>query len=406
MPTYFRPIRQLAWLVVVLLLVLAGAAWTVMITAGNRWGKNAPAMALAWQGNNALAKAQIASGLVEQSQLSPDDLGRAESLARSSLQRQALNPVALRVLAFANIHRGDEQRANQLLVLAERFSRRDALTQILLIEARVSANDIAGALQHYDRALRVSRSSAQTLLPVLTSATGDPAVRERLRPMLARRPQWLPLFMDELGRQKQIAPNILLDLAYAIGLQPSSEQDVSLVQQMVGHMIRRGGYTAARTLLGADKRRHNQVRNGGFEHSNVFPPFDWSFPNLGGWTASPGHVLDQGTQLELRANYAAGGIIAQQLLMLTPGRYALRYRTEQSPAEESPKIRILCRKFGKEHLLVEAALASESKPEGPMEIFTVPVSSCTEQWVQIKGPPTSRRQERWVDDISVISIRS
>jgi len=376
-----------------------------MLTAGNRWGKNAPAVALAWQGNNALAKAQMASGLVEQPQLSPDDLARAESMARSSLQREALNPVALRILAVADIHRGNEQRANQLLVLAERFSRRDALTQMLLIEARVSANDIAGALQHYDRALRVSKSSAHILLPVLTSATGDPAVREQLRPMLARRPQWLPLFVDELGRQKQIAPSILLDLSYAMGLQPSSEQDASLVQQMVGHMIRRGGYTAALTMLGVGERRHNQVRNGSFEHSNMFPPFDWSFPNLGGWTASPGHVLDQGTQLELRANYAAGGIIAQQLLMLAPGRYALRYRTEQSPIEESPKIRVLCRKSGKEHLIVEAPLASEGKPEGPMAIFTVPVSGCTEQWVQIKGPPTSGRQERWIDDISVIPVK-
>ncbi|MFV1920981.1 hypothetical protein VPH46_16365, partial [Sphingomonas sp. MJ1 (PH-R8)] len=146
----------------------------------------------------------------------------------------------------------------------------------------------------------------------------------------ARRPDWLPLFIDQLGRQKQIAPDVLLDVANAIGLRPSSAQDVTFTRQLVSHMVRRGGYTAARALLGIGEQRREQVRNGGFENSDLFPPFDWAYPNSGGWTAAPGHVLDQGTQLELRANYTAGGIAAQQLLVLTPGHYILHYRTGAS----------------------------------------------------------------------------
>ncbi|MFV1920978.1 hypothetical protein VPH46_16330, partial [Sphingomonas sp. MJ1 (PH-R8)] len=113
-------------------------------------------------------------------------------------------------------------------------------------------------------------------------------------------------------------------------------------------------------------------------------------------------VLDQGTQLELRANYTAGGIAAQQLLVLTPGHYILHYRTGASSSRENPKIRILCRTAGRENLLVEAMVESDGKVERRATAFGVPASGCAEQWLRIEGPPTSGKQERWIDDISVV----
>ena len=375
--------------------------WAVSLTAGNRWNNDAPGMALALQGNNAIAQAQVAGDLLKRPNPTVVDIRRTEALAHESLQRHGLNPVALRTLGLVSTLQGNEARARRLLGLAERFSRRDVQTQMLLIEFRVSANDIPGALRHYDRALRVSRTAAGVLLPVLVSAAADPEVRQHLRPVLAARPEWLPLFMDELGRQK-LAPAVLLDLANMIGLRPAARQDVELTRQMVSHMIRRKGYGEARTLLGIEPG-HEQVRNGGFEGANLFPPFDWAFQNQGGWTALPSRVLGEGVQLQIEANYAAGGIVAQQMLALKPGEYSLRFRAGGAPAApgEHPTIGIWCYANRKEHRLVSIPIKDGSVPQHQEAVFNVPASSCAQQWIRVAGPPTSGRQEHWIDDVSV-----
>lgn len=386
----------------IVLSALVGSWWVLTLTVGNRWAERAPDLALAWQGNNAIAGARVAAALLEQQDIKAPAAHRAEALARESLRRRALNPIALRALALAYMRKGDAAQGRRLLLLAERSSRRDTPSQILLIEFAVSAGDIAGALRHYDRALLVSRTSSGLLLPVLASASQDPAVRAQLRPILARRPEWLPFFIDELGRQSQIGAPILADLADGIGLKPASAADIRLTQKMIANMVRRKGYAEARALLGVVQGRE-QVRNGGFEARDVYPPFDWTYPNQGGWTASPGNILSEGTQLALRGNYAAGGIAAQQILSLKPGSYVLSFVSggDAPGATDTPTISIWCESATRTSLM-SVALTADSQPKSQSRAFTVPSAGCAQQWIRVEGPAMSGQQEYWIDKVSVV----
>jgi Tfp pilus assembly protein PilF len=386
---------------------LLGGWWVLALTAGNRWSDSAPDLSRAWQGHNAIANARVASAVLEQQNTDDNDARGAEALARDSLQRRPLNPVALRALALAAIRRGETIKAKQLLLLAERHSRRDTPTQILLIEFAVNDGDVSSALRHYDRALLVSTSSAKLLLPVLASASKDQEVRLQLGPILARRPEWLPLFIDELSRQNQIGLEVLVDLTNSIGLQPSSVSDVALSKKIISLMIRRNGYAEARALLGGKQQYGEQVRNGSFENPNLFPPFDWAFPSQSGWVASPSKILKDGVQLELRANYAAAGIAAQEMLALKHGPYVLRFRSggDASAITDRPTVTISCA-GGKKIPLVEGALLGDVRPKSQTKAFNVPFYKCSQQWIRVEGPAISGEQEHWIDNISVVPSSS
>ncbi|MFV3464693.1 hypothetical protein ACNJFH_21305, partial [Mycobacterium tuberculosis] len=109
------------------------------------------------------------AGLAAQLLTQPDRDGsyaRAWRLAQAALQRDPMSVRAVSTLAFLAAEKGNAVQAARLLAYSERLSRRDLPTQLALIETKVQANDVVGALVHYDRALRTSKTSEAILVPV------------------------------------------------------------------------------------------------------------------------------------------------------------------------------------------------------------------------------------------------
>jgi hypothetical protein len=73
---------------------------------------------------------------------------------------------------------------------ADAVSRRDAFSQLWMIEQKSGADDVKGAVSHYNALLSVHPAMQATLLPVLVSAVAYPEVRGAIRPYLNPDARW------------------------------------------------------------------------------------------------------------------------------------------------------------------------------------------------------------------------
>ncbi len=117
--------------------------------------------------------------------------------ARRSLEGQAVNASAFRLLTFAAAMDRRDNEAERFARLSESMSRRELLTQFWLIERSVQKGDHRGALSHYDKALRTSLNAYQALFPVLLRALSDDQIRAELIPYIDRNPRWILSFLLE-----------------------------------------------------------------------------------------------------------------------------------------------------------------------------------------------------------------
>ncbi|RYE90281.1 MAG: hypothetical protein EOO78_31840 [Oxalobacteraceae bacterium] len=101
-------------------------------------------------------------------------VAKAQSL--NAIRRDPTSVAALRTLGMIADAEGDSKAALRLINRAEALSRRDVATQLWLIEHYSQADNVAETLRHYDIALATSRQSRDLLIPVLVSASADPAL--------------------------------------------------------------------------------------------------------------------------------------------------------------------------------------------------------------------------------------
>ncbi len=101
---------------------------------------------------------------------------RDAATLRNELQAEPLQPAALRELATAA-----GQTDIGLLKLADRVSRRDPTTQILLLDEAARAGDLDQALRHYDVLLSTRPSAAPALYAQLAIALENEEIRQKLK---------------------------------------------------------------------------------------------------------------------------------------------------------------------------------------------------------------------------------
>lgn len=119
----------------------------------------------------------------------------AASIRRSLIERP-LNAQAIAVTGLSKIGAsGSDQAANPFMVLADRASRRDPISQVWMIEAASAAGDVPQAIRHYNAALSVKPELGAVLFPVLTGALGFAEVRDALKAPLKAGAPWMPAFI-------------------------------------------------------------------------------------------------------------------------------------------------------------------------------------------------------------------
>jgi hypothetical protein len=121
---------------------------------------------------------------------------RDANAVRASLVRRPLNANLLSFYGLREASFGKSGLASVLMASADAVSRRDAFSQLWMIEQKSGADDLKGAVNHYNALLSVHPAMQATLLPLLASAVTYPEVRAVIRPYLNPETRWSAPFLD------------------------------------------------------------------------------------------------------------------------------------------------------------------------------------------------------------------
>lgn len=392
------------------LLLLTGLfiGWLVLASTIDRvFARRAPELAVRWNPRSADANARLGDTLLQDGDVAAHS-ARIAAAATRSIERQPVNPVAVRLLGMTVAATGDERRAAGLVRYAEAMSRRDLPTQLWLIEASVARGDIPTALHHYDRAMKTSVSGRTLLFPILADAANDRAIWEPLSHVLARHPQWWRPFMVQATAQTK-SPDALYIFARRLRIDQPGRVDTGLLQGIEKRLVDLGDSRRAEELF---NRAHGQpaaasppLRNGGFEQASGFDPFEWNLkdePDLAA-VRQPSPIARDGNALFLSATNGRGGDLAVQLVRLQPGDHVVGATIGGVAGDPLayPRLVVRCASDGRE-LLNAAFPPAPERGRRWRGRFIVP-AGCTAQRVVLQASSSLDPSDLtpWIDNIAI-----
>jgi hypothetical protein len=317
----------------------------------------------------------------------------------TSVQGQALNPRALRLIGFVAETSGDISKARRLFGIAARMSRRDVGAQIWLIDDAVTRGDADQALEHFDTALRTTSAANSSLLPILIDATEERSLIAPLAKILGQAPPWRFSFYNDLVAKGPSALNI--QLLYELLNKTSGAFNDDAIRGLIGRLANEKLFRQAANVYqnASGTRHHNSFNNPTFDIDGNLAPFDWVFADADGVRGSRMQVSDGDD-----GNYAlfydlepnSNGEIARQLLVLPQGRYRVvtTRRAVRGAHQALLSWQVQC---------AEGAGQLLSADDGPDAHFTVPTSDCSAQWAILRGTTTGQRASGWVDNAAIVS---
>jgi hypothetical protein len=184
-------------------LLLAGAAYSSQNSAQSYLRKADPKAAYSADPSDGLAAVNaFAAELRDNPQFLISS--RDADAARASLVRRPLNASLLSFYGLRGASIGKPQLANALMASADAVSRRDAFSQLWMIEQKSIADDVRGAVGHYNAMMSVHPPMQATFLPVLVSAVAYPEVRAAIRPYLNLETKWSAPFLDLASQRAEV----------------------------------------------------------------------------------------------------------------------------------------------------------------------------------------------------------
>jgi hypothetical protein len=184
-------------------LLLAGAAYSSQNSAQSYLRKADPKTAYSVDLSDGLAAVNaFAAELKDNPQFVISS--RDADAARASLEHRPLNPSLLSFYGLRAASIGQSGLASALMASADTVSRRDALSQLWMIEQKSSADDVKGAVADYNALLSVHPAMQATFLPVLVSAVAYPEVRAAIRPYLNPETKWSAPFLDLASQRAEV----------------------------------------------------------------------------------------------------------------------------------------------------------------------------------------------------------
>lgn len=257
-------------------------------------------------------------------------------VAKAALRAEPLDPVSLHLLAFAADPQGQSARAVEFARLADRVTRRDLLSQLILIDHAARSGQAGRALDHYDAALRAHPSSSPIVFPILKKALASPAIRRDLAAYFVSRAPWARDFAGFAINDPAAAP-LIADVVIAAGPRMDRRDLAYISPPMITRLIEAKAFAEVPRLLklvpGGDPRLLQQAD---WTAASTNPAF-----GLAGWqvasTATSSAAFDTRDGARRLSVYAASGgnaVVAMKFLALAPGPYVLRQEMEM--AETAP----------------------------------------------------------------------
>ncbi|HSX55051.1 MAG TPA: hypothetical protein VLG14_07125 [Sphingomonas sp.] len=304
--------------------------------------RRSPDTALRFTPDDAVALAALADRRIAEQGTSATADAETLRLARESLKRQALNPVALRLIGLSASVKGGFAAGRPAMTAANRLTRRDLPTQFWMIEEAVSRGDVAGALGHYDHALRTRPGSQQLLFPVLTAAVEDPTLWPAFARYVREPAPWLGDFARFAVRNSGKPRSIAEFLRQSGGL-PREEVYAALEAELLKRLVEAGAFAdAARYYRSLDGANPAILADTGFTGATTetrFAPLTWELFNSPG--ISGAFLRDEtGEAIRLHATMegSATGAVARKIIYAQPGRYRFRAIQRTAAAAEGASV--------------------------------------------------------------------
>jgi hypothetical protein len=258
---------------------------------------------------------------------SPAILRKVDEVARKA--PLAPEPFLIRG-AMARVQ-GRDDLAERLLAAALARDPRSEAVRYLLADLYLHTGRPSRALLEMGVFARLMPAAAAQVVPAIAAFAKAPGAVPRLRGFFRRFPELEPLVLLELSKD---ARNVDLVLALASGADSSPKDAVSgwfetLVYQLVAEGNFAKAYETWRAVAGV-RRGARGLFNPTFEKISPPPPFNWRFASSGG-VAEP---LGDG-RLRVTFYGSENTALADQLLLLPPGRYQLNMDVSGQFGEES-----------------------------------------------------------------------
>lgn len=343
----------------------------------------------------------------------PDDIAaQVRALSLAALQREPMDGAALRNLALLAAGAGEDGEARDLLLLAERLSRRDARTNLLLAQGFAREGDLPATVQRIDQALRSSTAARREVLPLLYQMLQQPGAEIVLADLLAGEVNWEGAFWaDAASHRPALAQLAALRIARAeAGFVSSLRDDRHLLDALVAERQFAPAQALSEVLHGAphDQRGalHDQsgaLRNGDFAHAPKIGAFDWDLRFDSGMSSD---ILTGPGQLRVQTFGGGGGLAARQLVALEQQLYRLDLQASEWDRRdaEALSIRLSCAERvgegGVEDLRIAIPAARTSAN------FVKPDAGCIYHWLDIvvAAQADRRENELLVDFVALIPL--
>ena len=291
------------------------------------------------------------------------------------LRASPLNGMALAQIGF--VAETDQSGTGaKLLLLAERVSRRDSLTQLLLIDQASRAGDIQATLAHYDRAISVHPATSAQLLPILARAIDDPGIRAGLA-RLTTRPWFSAFVLSAAGHDADATQMVVLLDELQGRLAPNKIQEIST--HLLPRLVAGEEYDSARALTrsmpGVDPRVIDQI---GFTAATLDPrivPLGW---RLGSDDAIEAEV--QGEALVVSVAPERTVLAAERVTLLAPGDYVLTERVAYDAAAPRAGLEWQISCLPAQQILMQTTLPVSQMMAVNSNRVTIPANCPAQSW--------------------------
>jgi hypothetical protein len=264
---------------------------------------------------------------------------RDADAARASLVRHPLNATLLSFYGLRAASIGQSRLANALMASADTVSRRDTFSQLWMIEQKSGADDVKGAVSHYNALLSVHPAMQATFLPVLVSAVAYPEVRAAIRPYLTPETRWSAPFLDLASQRAEVGQ--YQDLVEPIASRISGDQYAASNARIIYRMLQSGLAGDAWKLFSlvapdVDVAAFRTFAPGGANLDPKWLPLSWVLGQSEAISAS----LDGGGTIDVTAAPTARGLIASRDVAVIPSStYVLGHRSIYEPGSPRASLR-------------------------------------------------------------------
>jgi hypothetical protein len=286
------------------------------------------------------------------------------------------------VTALAN---GNEQQGEALLDEAKRRNPRNRMARLILLDRYLRTDRADKAAAELGTLTTLMPRVSEVLVPQLAKMITDPKTADTLKTALIKNPPLLNAVLTRLAAAG-VSPDTILGIASKSGVAPSGV-DTGWQANVVSRLAQQGqverayklwrelGNVPARTAAG-------ELYDPGLQGLPGFAPFNWRL------VSGVGGVAERAPGGGLQIGYygRVDGELAEQLLMLTPGRYQLQFQAEGDAKGESSKLiwTVACQ--ASNVVLVQLPLTGITyAPRRLTANFTVPAAGCRAQWLRLSG---------------------